>query len=153
MKRVAYLFLGLAPFLIGAAAPSADWKRQALDAAAPFIDKANTEWASAIRTGNAAVMSAPYAKDGLFIAPDGTVFRGRAAVRQMYSRRPAGVKVISASIKSDGRAAADRNDVYEWGSATLKVKQGKKVRQTGGRYLTVWHRDGRRWLITRNIAF
>ena len=153
MKRVAYVFLMAAPLLVGAAKPSTDWKREALAAAAPFIDRANAEWASAIRTGNAAVMSAPYARDGLFIGPDGTVFRGQAAVRQMYSRRPSGVKVLSASIKSDGRAAADPSHVYEWGSATLKVKKGKAVRESGGRYHTVWHRDGKRWLITRNIAF
>jgi hypothetical protein len=27
------------------------------------------------------------------------------------------------------------------------------VRERSGRYLTVWHRDGGKWLISHNIAF
>lgn len=152
MNRATFYFLAALPFLI-AAKPASDWKQQALGAAAPYINKANAEWTRAIRTGDAAVLSAPYAEDGIFIGPEGTMFRGKNAVRAMYSRRPTGANVLSATIHSDGRAAADPNDVYEWGTARLTVRRGKKVRQTGGRYLTVWHRDGKRWLITRNIAF
>jgi hypothetical protein len=71
----------------------------------------------------------------------------------MYGRRPAKVQVLNASIKSDGRAAADPNDVYEWGTARLTVKRGKTIVERSARYLTVWHRTGKSWLITRNIAF
>ena len=151
--RVAYLILAAAASVIVAAAPSNNWKQRALASAASFIDKANDDWSHAIRTGKGNVMSAPYAKNGIFIGTDGTVFRGRDAVRTMYTRRPAGVKVLKASIESDGRVAADPDDVYEWGTAKLTIRQGKKVRGTSGRYLTVWHREGKRWLITRNIAF
>ena len=35
----------------------------------------------------------------------------------------------------------------------MTVKRGATVRQASGRYLTVWHREGKSWLITRNIAF
>ena|SRR5690349_3403310 len=142
--------LAAAPLLV-AGAPS--WQSRALASAAPFIDKANNDWSRAIVTGNADVMSAPYAANAVFIGPDGTAIRTKAGVRTMYARRPANVQVLSASIKSDGRAAADPDDVYEWGSARLTVKRGKTVRQTSARYLTVWHRTGRTWLITRNIAF
>ena len=152
--RVAYLILAAAAsVMVAASGPSTNWKQRALASAAPFIDQANHDWARAIRTGNTGVMSAPYAKNGIFIGTDGTVFRGRDAVRTMYTRRPAGVKVLKASIESDGRVAADPDDVYEWGTAKLTIRQGKKVRGTSGRYLTVWHREGKRWLITRNIAF
>jgi len=152
VKRAAYLLIAAA-LSMAAAHPASDWKKQALRSAAPFIDRANREWTQAIVTGNADVLSAPYAKDGLFIARDGTTVHGKAAVRAMYAKRPAGVKVIKASISSDGRAAHDPRDVYEWGSAHLTIRQGKAVRRTSGRYLTVWHRDGKRWMITRNIAF
>ena len=66
---------------------------------------------------------------------------------------PRSVQVIKARISSDGRAAADPDDVYEWGSATMTVRRDGKVKSATGRYLTVWHRDGRAWRITRNIAF
>ena len=65
------LLIAAAPLLI-AAAPA--WQQQALSSAAPFIDKANRDWESAIVTGNAAVLSAPYATNGVFVAPDGTVW-------------------------------------------------------------------------------
>ena len=139
--------------LLAAAAPTKDWKSHALASAAPDIDRANTEWTKAIVTGDAAVLSAPYAANGVFIGPDGKAVNGKAAVRAMYAKRPSGVKVLRATIKSDGRAAHDANDVYEWGTAQMTIKRGKMIRRASGRYLTVWHRQGKHWLITRNIAF
>jgi len=150
VKRVVSILIASVP-LLAAAAPS--WQSQALASAAPFIDKANSDWSRAIVTGNAAMLSAPYAADAVFIGPDGTAIHSKAAVRTMYGRRPAKVQVLNASIKSDGRAAADPNDVYEWGTARLTVKRGKTIVERSARYLTVWHRTGKSWLITRNIAF
>jgi ketosteroid isomerase-like protein len=147
---VAYILIASVP-LLAATAPS--WQSQALASAAPFIDKANSDWSRAIVTGNAAMLSAPYAADAVFIGPDGTAIHSKAGVRTMYARRPAKVQVLNASIKSDGRAAADPNDVYEWGTARLTVKRGKTIVERSARYLTVWHRTGKSWLITRNIAF
>jgi ketosteroid isomerase-like protein len=149
MQRKIFL-LAAAPLLV-AASPS--WKGQALAAAASSIDKANDEWTRAIVTGHAAVLCAPYDANGIFIAPNGAVVRGKAAVCDMYAKRPSGVKVLRASIHSDGRVAADPNDVYEWGSAQMTVERNGKQRMSVGRYLTVWHRTGKQWLISHNIAF
>ena len=151
MKR-AILLIAALPFL-AAAAPAKDWKHQALASAAPFIDRANDEWTRAIVTGDADVLSAPCATDGVFIGPDGSTVRGKDAVRAMYAKRRGDVQVLNAKLHSDGRVAADPNDVYEWGSATMIVKRAGTTRSATGRYLTVWHRDGKRWLITRNIVF
>ena len=35
----------------------------------------------------------------------------------------------------------------------MTVQAGDKVREASGRYLTVWHRDAGKWLISHNIAF
>ena len=148
----AFLLVATLPILV-AAAPSNDWTRQALASAAPFIDRANGEWMRAIVTGDAAVLSAPYAADGVFVGPDGSTVRGKPAVRAMYAKRRADVRVLNAKIRSEGRVAADADDVYEWGSATMTVERAGTTKSTSGRYLTVWHRNGNRWLITRNIAF
>lgn len=148
MKRELIL-LGVAPLVL-AAAPA--WQQKALSSAAPFIDRANDEWTRAIVTGDAAVMAAPYDSQGIFIAPDGTEIRGQDAVQEMYAK-PRAAKVLKASIKSDGRVAADPDDVYEWGTAQMTVERDGKTKQASGRYLTVWHRSGQRWLITHNIAF
>lgn len=151
--RRAYLFIAAAPLLIAAAPDAKDSKSQALKSAAADIDRANSEWTRAIVTGDADVLSAPYASNGVFIGPDGAAVHGKTAVRAMYAKRPTGVKVVKATISSDGRAAHGPNDVYEWGTAHMTIKRGKTVRQASGRYLTVWHRQGKHWLITRNIAF
>ena len=144
------LLAAAAPFLL-AAAPT--WQQRTMASAAPFIDKANNEWMRAIVTGNADVLSAPYANNGVFIGPDGTAVHGKSGVRTMYARRPKSVKVLSATIHSDGRAAADPDDVYEWGSAQMRLQSKGKTRLVVGRYLTVWHRSGKQWLISHNIAF
>src|SRR6476661_8452960 len=85
------------PFLT-AAKPGVE--AQALASAAPFIDKANEEWTHAIVSGEADVLSAPYAADGVFVGPDGTTVRGHDAVRAMYSVRRKDVQVLSAKIHS-----------------------------------------------------
>jgi ketosteroid isomerase-like protein len=144
------LALAATPLLVTA---SPALKQQALSAAAPFIDKANEEWSRAIVAGDADVLAAPYDTAGIFIGPDGSEVRGHDAVRAMYAAPRSGVKVVTASIESDGRAAADLDDVYEWGRAIMTVERQGQTRQTSGRYLTVWHRSGKRWVITRNIAF
>jgi len=150
----AILIIAAVPFLLAASNPGSDWKSRALASAAPYIDKANDEGIRAIVNGDAAdVLSAPYAANGIFIGPDGKTIHVKAAVRAMYAKPPVGVKVIKASIHSDGRVAHDPDDVYEWGTSTVTVQRGKLVRQTSEKYLTVWHRVGTRWLITHNIAF
>lgn len=122
--------------------------------AAPFIDKANSEWGKAIAVGDVETIVAPYADDGVFILPDGKSVEGKAAIRQMYSARPKRAQIISASATSDGRVAAGPDDVYEWGSASATLKTDKGVEQrTLGRFLTVWHRQGDKWVISRNLAF
>lgn len=152
MLRPAYLPL-LAMFLVAAAPPN-KWEQAALSSAAPFIDRANNEWTEATVSGDADVMSAPYDENGVFVLPDGSSVRGKAAVRSMYAGRPKDVKVLKASIKSDGRAAPDPDDVYEWGTAQMVIQRdGGAAQSRSGRYLTVWHRSGAQWVITRNIAF
>src|SRR4051812_21500159 len=141
------------PLLIAASGTGQDWRQGALASAAPFIDRANDEWSRAIVTGDADVLAAPYDAYGVFVGPDGSTVRGKPAVRAMYAKRRADIRVLKAVIKSEGRVAPDADDVYEWGTATVTVKRRAATRQGAGRYLTVWHRNGSNWVITRNIAF
>ena len=122
--------------------------------AAPFIDRANADWGTALVKGDPDALSAPYADNGLFIGPGGKVTVGKAAIRAMYASRPKTVEVLEATAASDGRVAADTDDVYEWGTATatLKTPTGT-TKQSLGRFLTVWHRQGATWVISHNIAF
>jgi uncharacterized protein (TIGR02246 family) len=131
-----------------------------IGAASPFIDRANTEWETAIQAGDADALSRPYRDDALFIGPDGSPVRGRAAIRAMYAARAAAIatakkRIVAATIQSEGRIAAGQDDVYEWGSGTVSIESSDGTRsKSGGRFLTVWHRqpDGA-WVIIRNLAF
>ena len=147
MKRA--LFIALAVVAVPAAAAP-----NPLVEAAPFIDRANAEWGAAIVAGDADAIVAPYAEEGVFILPDGEAVEGKAAIRQMYAARPKRAQIVEAAATSDGRVAAGPDDVYEWGSASATVKTDTgTVHRNLGRFLTVWHREKTRWVITRNIAF
>jgi ketosteroid isomerase-like protein len=150
---LALIAMGIPAAAVAAPAARATWVQRTLASAAPYIDKANADWSRAIVSRNLDVLSAPYAKNAVFVGPDGTAIRGKAGIRTMYARRPSSVHVLKASIRSDGRTAPDAYNVYEWGTAKLTVKRGGRIIQRSARYLTVWHHAGRRWVITRNIAF
>ena len=147
MKRPLFIaFVAIA--LPAAAAPNP------LVEAAPFIDRANAEWGTAIVAGDVDTIVAPYAEDGVFILPDGKAVEGKAAIRQMYAARPKRAQIVEASATSDGRVAAGPDDVYEWGSASATVKTDTgTVHRNLGQFLTVWHRQKAKWVITRNLAF
>jgi uncharacterized protein (TIGR02246 family) len=161
--RFPYRFGGIGFVLIlvcaatvgGAAEVIAPQDINAVDAASPFISKANKEWEAAIQTGDADALSRPYHPDGVFVGPDGNAVRGRAAIRAMYAGRAASkARIVAATIQSEGRVAAGPDEVYEWGSGWVFIESADRTRaKRGGHYLTVWHRqpDGT-WVITRNLA-
>jgi ketosteroid isomerase-like protein len=123
-------------------------------AASADIDRANAGWVTAVRRGDADTLSAPYAEDGVFIAPDGSAVRGRTAVRAFYAAHPTPApRIVDSGLTSDGRVAAGPDDVYEWGRAWVleKAADGTQSRK-GGRYLTVWHHYPNHWRIVRCVA-
>ncbi len=137
--------------------------RQALDTAAvlagarPEISAANRAWVSGLRQRNAEMIAAAYADSGLFIAPDGAVTRGRAAIKRMYAVRFPQLRVIrDGAVIQAGLVVVDAGSLYEWGNAWLEQeapKSGGLPVRSGGPYLTVWQRqaDGH-WRIVRNIV-
>jgi uncharacterized protein (TIGR02246 family) len=123
------------------------------DALHGAVQKANAEWADAMKTGDATVIAAPYADDAVFVLADGKVVNGRANIEAMYRDgfTKGGVasdtKITSTSLVRDGDLA------YESGSADVTVvRQGRSITR-GGRYLTVWRAqpDGS-WKIVRNLV-
>jgi uncharacterized protein (TIGR02246 family) len=123
--------------------------------AMPFIRRANTEWSSAMRSGNADRIAAPYAMDAVFVTVDGTSIRGRTAIKDFYRARLAGkAPVVSASIEHRGAAAGDGDLVYEWGAGSVTTRSaGGALDTLSGPYLTVWKRQRNgRWEIVRNVV-
>lgn len=117
------------------------------------VEKANAEWAQAMKTGDAKVIAAPYTDQAVFVLPDGTSLQGRDKIEALYrggfehGGLASTTRIESKSLVRDGDLA------YESGDADVgMLKQGKLVTK-GGRYLTVWQRqaDGD-WEILRNIV-
>jgi uncharacterized protein (TIGR02246 family) len=117
------------------------------------VRKANSEWAAAMKTGDAAVIAAPYADRGVFIALDGTCIQGREAIEKMYRDRFAQAGLARSTKIDSKQLVVDGDLAYESGYAEIGVtREGKEIVR-GGRYLTVWQRqaDGE-WKILRNVV-
>jgi uncharacterized protein (TIGR02246 family) len=126
-----------------------------LASARPDIEAANEAWLPGLQHRDALAITAAYSNDGLFIAPDGTVTRGRDAITGMYQARfPRLTEIRGGGVVLDGLAVVSPRCVYEWGHAWLEMAEnGTDVVRSGGPYLTVWQReaDGH-WRISRNLA-
>lgn len=150
--RIVTLIVGLAlsgPALAGAA-------EEDLASAKPVIEATNSDWVGAMQAGDAARVVAPYADNGLFILPDGTVLAGRAAIEAFTQKRfVPGTRITEGRIQQDGIGANGDGLVYEWGHGGLtKVDAAGKTTQSWGSYLTVWRRDtSGKWQIIRNLTF
>lgn len=128
-----------------------------LASARPDIEAANAAWLPGLRKHDAAMIAAAYADSGLFIAADGTVTRGRAAVAQLYAARfPHLGTIRDGGVVQDGLTVVNPTRIVEWGHAWIDQDPangtGPPVR-SGGAYLTVWDREGDgHWRITRNLT-
>jgi len=122
------------------------------------IDAANAAWLPGLRNHDAAAIAAAYSDDGLFIARDGAVTRGRSAIARMYAARfPKLHDIRAGAVVQGGLTVIGPTRIAEWGEAWLELApdtKGAKPVRSGGRYLTVWQResDGH-WRIVRNLAF
>jgi len=117
------------------------------------VKKANDEWATAMKTGDAAVIAAPYADQAVFVGVDGACVQGRNEVEKLYRTGferagfASSTKIVTKELVRDGDLA------YESGYAEVGLLREGKETVRGGRYLTVWQRqaDGG-WKILRNIV-
>src|SRR5436190_22684888 len=78
------------------------------------IKKANGDFEVAMTKSDAATIAEPYAADAVFMSPDGTATRGRAAIEQLYRDRFAKsgaaleTKIVSEELMLDGDFAFER---------------------------------------------
>jgi uncharacterized protein (TIGR02246 family) len=150
IRSAALVAVGALLIFAGADPTAARSKDAKLDAA---VRKANDEWAAAMKTGDAAVIAAPYTDRAVFVSIDGTCVQGRDAIETMYRAGFARAGLASTTKIESKSLVVDGDLAYESGYAEVgSVKEGKpSVR--GGRYLTVWQRqpDGD-WKIIRNVV-
>src|ERR1700683_4617734 len=88
--------------------------------AMPFIQRANSEWSRAMKSGDADAIAEPYAIDAVFVTVGGDGIRGRTAIRDFYRTRLSGkAPVVLATIQRRGAVTGNRGLVFEWGVGTV----------------------------------
>jgi len=105
------------------------------------IDKGNSQWIEGWAKGDAAMVSEIFADDGVQLANNGRVFKGRQQImerqtRAMQSVEP-GVKVTVTTVDVwlDGDAA------YETGKYKYEYVEKGKPNTDEGRYVVIWRRQ------------
>ena len=117
------------------------------------VKKANSDFEIAMTKSDTATIAEPYTADAVFVSPDGTATKGRAAIEQLYRDRFAKsgpaleTKIVSEELMLDGDFAYERGR----GSITRRVREERVT--DWARFLTVWQRQAEGgWKIFRNVV-
>ena len=117
------------------------------------IEKANSEFEAAVKTGDAVTIGAPYTERAVFVGIDGACTQGRTEIEKMYRVRFERAGFASSAKINSKRLVIDGDLAYESGYGEVGHVKDGKVSINGGRFLTVWQRqaDGE-WKILRNVV-
>jgi len=137
-----------------AATPAATPKEsEALAEVRRAIEKGNAQWAEGWKKGDAAMVAAIFAEDGVQLSGSGKIFKGPQQIRErqqaaMQSVDP-GVKVTVTTLK----VWLDGDTAYETGRYKYESSEKGKPSTDEGRYVTTWKRqkDGS-WKLTMDMA-
>lgn len=117
------------------------------------IEKANSEFIVAMKTGDAATIAAPYADDASFIMIDGSCVQGRTEIEKMYRDRFARFGRAQSTKINSKKLVVDNDLAYESGYGEIGLLRDGKLSVNGGRFLTVWQRQTNgEWKILRNVV-
>jgi len=117
------------------------------------VEKANSEFIAAMKTGDAATIAAPYTDDASFITIDGACVQGRKEIEKMYRDRFARAGLAHSTKINSKRLVVDNELAYESGYGEIGLLKDGKVSINGGRFLTVWQRQTNGdWKILRNVV-
>ena len=117
------------------------------------IEKANSEFIVAMKTGDAATIAAPYTDNASFITIDGASIQGRTEIEKMYRDRFARAGVARSTTINSKKLVVDGDLAYESGYGEIGLLKDGKVAIYGGRFLTVWQRQANGdWKILRNVV-
>lgn len=121
------------------AAPSASDK--ALAEVRSAIDKGNAQWIEGWAKGDAAMVAAIFADDGVQLASSGKIFKGP---KQIQERQKAGMQGADPGVKVTVTTTTvwlDGDTAYETGKYKYEYKEKGKPGVDEGRYVTIWKRQ------------
>lgn len=136
----AFLAASMAFAQAPAAAPAAS-PDPALAAVRSAIDKGNAQWAEGWLKGDAAMVAAIFAPDGVQLSGSGKVIKG---IEQIRERQAAGMKGADPGVKvtvTTTQVWLDGDTAYETGKYKYEYTEKGKPGKDEGRYVTVWKRQ------------
>ena len=105
------------------------------------IDKGNAQWSEGWAKGDAAMVAAIFATDGVQLASSGKIIKGRQEImeRQKAAMQGAdpGVKVTVTTVN----VWLDGDTAYETGKYKYEYTEKGKPGVDEGRYVTIWKRQ------------
>jgi len=139
-----------APAKPQAAAPAVD---PALAEVRRQIDAGNAQWAEGWKKGDAAMVAAIFAEDGVQLAGSGKLIKGREQIRERQKAAMQGadpgvkVTVTTTHVWLDGDTA------YESGKYKYEYTEKGKPGKDEGRYVTIWkkQKDGS-WKLSMDMG-
>ncbi|HMF56340.1 MAG TPA: SgcJ/EcaC family oxidoreductase [Pyrinomonadaceae bacterium] len=117
------------------------------------IDSGNRQWIEGWRKGDAAMVAAIFADDGVQLSSNGKVFKGR---QQIMERQRAAMQSVDPGVKvtvTTVNVWLDGDTAYETGKYKYEYTEKGKAATDEGRYVTVWkrQRDGS-WKLSMDMA-
>lgn len=108
----------------------------------PAIEAANARFASAIKSGDAALAATIYTDDAIVFAPGEPVTRGREAIAGAFGGWLQQSNVIEFTLNTE-EVVVNGDYAFESGtySMTMQAKTGGSTQTDKGKYLTVWQRQ------------
>ena len=104
------------------------------------IDKGNEQWSEGWAKGDAAMVAAIFADDGVQLTGSGKIFKGPQQIMErqaaMQGADP-GVKVTVTTVN----VWLDGDTAYETGKYKYEYKEKGKPGTDEGRYVTIWKRQ------------
>jgi uncharacterized protein (TIGR02246 family) len=117
------------------------------------IDKGNAQWSEGWAKGDAAMVAAIFAEDGVQLASSGKLIKGRQQIldRQKVAMQGAdpGVKVTVTTVN----VWLDGDTAYETGKYKYEYTEKGKPGTDEGRYVTIWkHQKDGSWKLSMDMG-
>jgi uncharacterized protein (TIGR02246 family) len=108
------------------------------------IDKGNAQWSEGWAKGDAAMLAALFAADGVQLSGSGKVFKGP---QQIFERQKAAMQSVDPGVKvtvTTVNVWLDGDTAYETGKYKYESKEKGKPTTDEGWYVTIWklQKDG-----------
>jgi len=123
------------------AAATAAASTDALTEARRAIEKGNAQWVEAWAKGDPSMIASLFAEDGVMLARNGKLIKGRQGILERQKTAMSGVEpgvkvtVTTVDVWLDGDTA------YETGKYKYEYKEKGKPGVDEGRYVTMWKRQ------------